>query len=143
MLAAQAAMVAEAARGYETRARKRKRDIVAQAGVAIPGLSFDVAVSIVEKHLPDPVDLAVLRVVSTGMRDAVDATGCKVQEFGEVDAVERGYMSTLKCLRRRGRLSDERLLYAAAASVGDLEALKALRRAENFPWDESTCALAV
>ena len=67
-------MVTEATRGVE-RARKRKRDLDAQAGVAIPGLSFDVVVSIVEKHLPDPADLAVLRAVSKGMRDAVDATG--------------------------------------------------------------------
>ena len=44
-------MVSDAARGVETRARKRKRDLGAQAGVAIPGLPFDVAVSIVEKHL--------------------------------------------------------------------------------------------
>jgi hypothetical protein len=101
-------------------------------------LPFDVAVSIVEKHLPDPADLAVLRAVSKGMRDAVDATGRKVEEFKEDDALERGYVSTLKCLRRRGRLSDERLLCAAAARVGDLEALKALRRAENFPWGEGT-----
>jgi hypothetical protein len=105
-------------------------------------LPFDVAVSLVEKHLPDPADLAVLRAVSKGMRAAVDATGRKVEEFGEEDAVERGYVTTLKCLRRRGRLSDERLLCAAAARVGDLEALKALRRAENFPWDERTCAYA-
>ena len=110
-------MVVHPARGVETRARKRKRDLAAQAGVAIPGLPFDVALSIVEKHLPDPADLAVLRAVSKGMRDAVDATGRKVQEFGEEDAVERGYVSTLKCLRRRGRLSDERLLCAAAARL--------------------------
>ena len=134
-------MVAEATRGVQTRGRKRKRDLAAQAGVAFPGLPFDVAVSLVEKHLPDPADLAVLRAVSKGMRDAVDATGRKVQEFGEDDAVERGHVSTLKCLRRRGRLSDERLLCAAAAMVGDLEALKALR-AENFPWDEDTCTFA-
>ena len=108
--AAPAAMVNDAARGVETRARKRKRDLAAQAGVAIPGLPFDVAVSLVQKHLPDPADLAVLRAVSKGMRDAVDATGRKVEEFKEEDAVERGYVSTLKCLRRRGRLSDERLL---------------------------------
>ena len=136
--AARHAMVVHPARGVETRARKRKRDLAAQAGVAMPGLPFDVALSIVEKHLPDPADLAVLRAVSKGMRDAVDATGRKVQEFGEEDAVERGYVSTLKCLRRRGRLHDECLLCAAAAMVGDLEALKALRRAENFPWDEET-----
>ena len=136
-----AAMVAEAMRGVETRGIKRKRVLDAQAGVAIPGLSFDVVVSLVEKHLPDPADLAVLRAVSRGMGDAVDATGRKVEEFEEDDAAERGYVSTLKCLRRRGRLSEERLLCAAAARVGDLEALKAMR-AENFPWGERTCAYA-
>jgi hypothetical protein len=140
--AASALMVAEASRGVETRARKRKRELDAQAGVAFPGLPFDVAVSLVEKHLPDPADLAVLRAVSKGMRDAVDAIGRKVEEFKEDAAVERGYLSTLKCLRRRGRLSDVRLLCAAAAGVGDLEALKALRCAENFPWDERTCRCA-
>ena len=117
-------MVADPARGVETRARKRKRDLDAQVGVAIPGLPFDVSVSLVEKHLPDPADLAVLRAVSKGMRDAVDATGRKVKEFGQYDALERGYLSTLKCLRRRGRLSDERLMCAAAARSGDLEALR-------------------
>jgi hypothetical protein len=101
-------------------------------------LPLDVIASIVEKHLPDPADVAVLRAVSKGTRDAVDATGRKVEEFEEDDAVARGYLSTLKCLRRRGRLSDERVLCAAAARIGDLEALKALRRAENFPWDERT-----
>ena len=134
-----------AERGVETRARKRKRVFeAAQLAIAIPNLPFDVVVSHVfrEKHLPDPADLAVLRGVSRGMRAAVDATGRKVKEFGQYDAVERGYVSTLKCLRRRGRLSDERLLCTAAASVGDLEALKALRLAENFPWDEKTCLFA-
>ena len=134
-------MVAEATRSVDTRARKRKRKLDAQAGVAIPGLPFDVTVSLVEKHLPDPAAVAVLRVVSRGMRDAVDATGRKMEEFKEDDAVERGYLSTLKCLRRRGRLSDERLLCAAAARNGDLEELKAMR-AENLPWGERTCAYA-
>ena len=138
--ASPAAMVAKASGSAKRRARKLKRDVAAQAGVAFPGLPFDVAVSLVEKHLPDPADLAVLRAVSKGMRDAVDATGRKVEEFGEEDAAVRGYVTTLKCLRRRGRLSDVRLLCAAAARVGDLEALKALRRAEKFPWDERTCA---
>jgi hypothetical protein len=50
------AMVAEATRGVETRARKRKRDLAAQAGVAFLGLPFDVAVSLVETHLADPAD---------------------------------------------------------------------------------------
>ena len=107
VLAAPAAMVAEATRGVETRARKRKReDRDAQAGVAFPGLPFDVAVSILEEHVPDPADLAVLRGVSRGMRDAVDATGLKLEEMLEEDAAERGCLSTLKCLRRRGRLRD-------------------------------------
>jgi hypothetical protein len=135
-------MGAQVSRGVGTRERKRKRDLDAQAGVAFPGLPFDVAVSIVEKHLPDPADLAVLRAVSKGMRDAVDATGRKIEEFDEYDAVHRGYVSTLKCRLRRGRLSDECLLCAAAARVGDLEALKALWRAEKFPWDERTCRFA-
>ena len=134
-------MVVEATRGVETRARTRKRVVDAQVGVAIPGLPFDVAVSLVEKHLPDPADLAVLRAVSKGMRDAVDATGRKLEEFEEDDAAERGYVSTLKCLRRRGRLSDECLLCAAAARIGDLESLKALRKLD-FPWDRDTCAYA-
>ena len=75
-------MVAEATRGVETRALNRKRDIDAQAGVAFPALPFHLAVSLVEKHLPDPADLAVLRAVSRGMRDAVDATGRKVEGLG-------------------------------------------------------------
>ena len=120
------AMVAETTRGVETHARKRKRDLDAHVGVAFPGLPFDVAVSLVQKHLADPADLVVLRAVSKGMRDAVDATGRKVDEFVEEVAVERGYVSTLKCLRRRGRLSDDRFLCAAVARNGDLEELKGL-----------------
>ena len=85
--------------------------VCAHAGVA-PALPFDVAVFLVGKHLPDPADLAVLRAVSK-TRAAVDATGRKVQEVGQYDALERGYVSTLKCLRRRGRLSDDRFLCAA------------------------------
>ena len=47
----------------------------AQADVVIPGLPFEVVVTHVlrEENLPDPADLAVLRGVSRGMRDAVDA----------------------------------------------------------------------
>ena len=97
-------MIAKATRGVETRARKRKRDLAAQAGVAFPGLPFDVAVSIVEKHLPDPADLAVLRAVSKGMREAVDATERKIEEFDEDTAAKRGCLSTLLCSLRRGRL---------------------------------------
>ena len=109
--------------------------------VAIPGLLNDIVTTHVFAKLPDPRDLAVLRAVSSGMRDAVDATGRRVEEFGEEDAAERGYLSTLKCLRRRGVLKNERLLSAAAARIGDLESLKALRKLE-FPWDRDTCAYA-
>ena len=109
----------------------------------MPGLSFDVVVAHIlrEEHLPDPADLAILRAVSRGMRDAVDATGRKVEVLGERQAAIRGYHSTLKCLRRRGELEDECLLCAAAAKNGDLEVLKALR-AEDSPWNESTCTHA-
>ena len=147
---AAAAMAVGATGGGETTARKRKYksgDGVDARACCAPepftALPLDVAAYIFrEKHLPDPADLAVLRAVSKDTRDAVDATGRKLKKYEEDAAVERGYLSTLKCLRRRGRLSDERLLCAAAARVGDLEALKALRRAENFPWDERTCAYA-
>ena len=136
-------MVGVAARVVETRGRKRKHDLEAQAGVAIPGLPFDVAVSLVKEHLPDPADLAILRAVSRGMRDAVDATGRKVEECDEEDAGKRGYLTTLKCrLRRRGRLENECSLCAAAASNGDLEELKLLRYHEKSSWDEKTCAFA-
>ena len=143
-LSAPAAMAAEAPRGVETRARKRKRDIeAAQLGVSIPDLPFDVVVIHVlqEKHLPDPADLAVLRAVSKGMRDAVDATGRKIEVVDELQAVGRGYLTTLKSLRRRGSLKNESLVCAAAAGSGDLEELKALQES-NFPWDEWTSALA-
>jgi len=46
--AAPAAMVAESTRSVETRARKRKRELDAQVGGAIPGWSCDVTVSLVE-----------------------------------------------------------------------------------------------
>ena len=143
-LSAPAAMAAESARGVETRARKRKRDIeVAQSGVAIPDLPFDVVVSHVlrEKHLWDPADLAVLRAVSKGMRDAVDATGRKIEVVEEHSAAALGYLTTLKSLRRRGPLKNESLLCAAAARNGDLEELQALREAK-FPWDNWTCGFA-
>ena len=61
------------------------------------------------------------------MRDAVAATKRKVKEPQEYEAVEKGYLNTLKHMHKRGSLSDKELLCAAAASSGDLEALKALR----------------
>jgi hypothetical protein len=135
--------------GVETRGHDDTRDVVdTQAGVAIPCLSFDLVVAHVlrEKHLPDPADLAVIRSVSRGMRDAVDATGRKIEELDEETSVERGCLTTLKCLHRRGRVKKKSRLCAAAARIGDLEELKALRRESgeggSFPWDEETCAFA-
>ena len=69
------------------------------------------------------------------------ATGRTVMMPSEDEAVEKGYLSTVKDMHSRGRLSDTRLLCAAAAASGQLEELKALR-AENFPWYKGTCNLA-
>ena len=45
-----ASMVVKATRGLGTSGRKRKREYLdEQAGVAFPGLPFDVAVSLIEK----------------------------------------------------------------------------------------------
>jgi hypothetical protein len=116
-------------------------DAANDAADALPGLLDDILITHVFPHLPDPADLAVLRAVSKGMRDAVKETGREINEFSEEDAAERGYVSTLECLRRRGVLEDERLLCAAAAKSGDLGKLKALH-AEKLPWDDETCANA-
>jgi len=81
----------------------------AQADVVIPGLPFEVVVTHVlrEENLADPADLARLRGVSRGMRDAVDAIGRPIEELNEYTAVDLGYLTTLRCLQRRGRLSRE------------------------------------
>ena len=91
--------------------------------------------------LRDPTDLANFRAVSCGMRDAVDATGRKIKELKEEEAAYCGYLSTLKCLRRRGRLRNNGLVCAAAARSGDLDELRSLR-VDDYPWDEKTCAHA-
>ena len=91
--------------------------------------------------LRDPTDLANLRAVSRGMRDAVNATGRKINELKEEEAAYFGYLSTLKCLLLRGRLRDYSLVCAAAARSGDLDELMSLRE-NHWPWDEKTCAHA-
>jgi hypothetical protein len=110
---------------------------------AIPGLPNHLVVAHILRSdfLRDPADLAVLRRVSRGMRDAVDATGRKIEELREDDAAERGYLSTLKCLRRQGRLCNNRLLCAYAARGGHLEVLK-WSRENGCPWDKWTCEYA-
>ena len=94
------------------------------------------------EFLPEPRDLGRLRAVSRSMRDAVDATGREIKKLSDVDAARLGYVSLLKERFSRGVLEEECLVCAAAATTGDLEALKELRCAENFPWDEETCAYA-
>ena len=116
--AAPAAMVTHAALSVETRARKRKRDLAAQVGVAFPGLPFDVAVSLVEKHLPDPADLAALRAVSKGVRSAVDATGRNVAESGEYFAAGADTRARPSVCVDEVFLKNERLLCASAARIG-------------------------
>ena len=69
------------------------------------------------------------------------ATGRTVMMPSEYEAVKKGYLSTVKDMHSRGRLSDTRLLCATAAASGQLEEFKALR-AENFPWGKETCARA-
>ena len=109
------------------------------SGAPIPGLSGHLVVAHVLDKLSDPTDLARVSAVSRGMRDAVAATGRTVMMPSEYEAMNKGYLSTVKDMHSRGRLSDTRLLCAAAAASGQLEGLKALR-AENFPWDWRTCA---
>tara|TARA_B110000261_G_scaffold358_1_gene392 strand:+ start:6188 stop:7360 length:1173 start_codon:yes stop_codon:yes gene_type:complete len=130
----------------ETRAGKRKRERDANAGEAIPGLLNDIVVTHIlrSENFDDPADLARLRVVSQSMRDAVTATGLKVEEVvNGSTAVELGCLSALRRLQRRGRLSTEERKYfcEAAARGGHLEELKVLR-ANGCPWDEQTCSHA-
>ena len=129
--------------GVKTRGHKRKRERGAQAGEALPGLPLDVVCTHVLRsdRLPDTADLARLRAVSLGMRQAVEATGRKVNEMSECDAIMFGCLSALQRRHRRGRLSRKVLLCQAAAQSGQLEELKSLR-ANRCPWDEYTCSSA-
>ena len=113
----------------------------AHAGEIIPGLPDHVVVTRIlraDYFGDDPADLARLRVVSRGMRDAVAATGLKFEELGEERAVELGCLSALQRLALAGRLSRQELLCGAAARSGQLEKLKLLR-AGGCPWDACTC----
>ena len=100
-------MFADAVRGVNTRAQKRKRERNTNAGDAIPGLLNDIVVTHVlrSERFDDPADLARLPAVSRAMRDAVAATGLRFQEIGGYDAVELGCLSAVQRLQRRGRLS--------------------------------------
>ena len=105
---------------------------------------FELPLDVIAAHvltadfLPDPVDVARFRAVSRKMRHAVDASGRELKEIEEVEAVEKGYLSTLKHMHSRGRLCSEESLCMVAAKNGQLAEIKKFR-AKNFLWDESTC----
>ena len=87
------------------------------SGAPIPGLPGHLFVAHVLDKLSDPTDLARVSAVSRGMRDAVAATGRTVMMPSEDEAVKKGYLSTVKHMHSRDRLSDTRLLCAAAAAA--------------------------
>ena len=116
---------------------------------AIPGLPDDLVVAHIlgSANLSDPTDVARLTAVSRGMRAAVAATKradlatkvITVKKPEEGEAVKKGYLSTLKHMHSRGRLSRKNDLCEDAARGGHLEMLKWARE-NGCPWDELTCA---
>ena len=142
---------------------------LADAQAAIPDLPDHIVVEHILRsgNLDDPAELARLRVVSRGMRNAVAATGRRFVEMDVFHAVKFGCFDTLKRLLRendpycasicaeaakRGHL--EMLQWARAngcpwhegtcwqaALAGRLEVLQ-WARANGCPWDEKTCAMA-
>ena len=93
-------------------------------------------------NLPDPSDLARLRMVSREMRDAVAATGREVYELGAEKAIQLADLSGMQLLHQRGDLDeDSDSLCKWAALQGQLEILKWLRE-NDFPWDSETCEFA-
>ena len=109
---------------------------------AIPGLLDDIVVThnLRSEYFGDePADLARLRPVSRWMRDAVAATGVRVEELDEKEASCIGCLSAVQRLDRRGRVSRLEFLCEAAARGGQLEKLKVLR-ANGCPWDRWTCS---
>ena len=114
---------------------------------AIPGLPDDLVVAHIlgSANLSDPTDVARLTAVSRGMRAAVAATKravlatkLTVKKPEEGEAVMKGYLSTLKHMHSRGRLSRKKDLCEDAARGGHLDVLKWARE-NDCPWDEDTC----
>ena len=140
-------MSSSATPGVEARTGRENRTLAATDAIqpetqsAIPGLSDDVVIGAVLGRTEDPTDLARLRAVSREMRDAVAATGLRFVELPDYTAAALGCLSALQRLQRRGRLTRRDHFCQAAARVGNLEELKALR-ANGTPWDADTCAFA-
>ena len=71
------------------------------------------------------------------IRDALGESG-RIKELRPDEAAERGCLSTLRSLHRRGRAELTVNLCTSAAKGGQLEVLEWLRENE-CPWDEDTC----
>ena len=118
---------------------------------AIPGLPDDLVVAHIlgSANLSDPTDVARLTAVSRGMCAAVAATKradsatkvITVKKPEEGEAVKKGYLSTLKHMHSRGRLSRKKYMCEEAALGGNLDVLK-LARKNGCPWDAVTCSYA-
>jgi hypothetical protein len=108
-------MFADAVRGVNTRAQKRKRERNTNAGDAIPGLLNDIVVAHVlrSEHFDDPADLARLPAVSHAMRDAMASMGLRGTP-----------LNANTC--------------SAAAKGGHLEVLQ-WACANGYPWNMWTC----
>ena len=74
------------------------------------------------------------------IRDALGESG-RIKELRPDEAAERGCLSTLRSLHRRGRAELTVNLCTSAAKGGQLEVLEWLRENE-CPWDEETCTEA-
>ena len=110
---------------------------------AFPGLPDHLVVTHILRYeyFDDPADLARLPAVSRAMCDAVAGTGLRFKELEECKVADLGCLSAVQRMQRRGRLSRQELLCAAAARSGQLEELKVLR-ADGWPWDAETCHAA-
>ena len=71
------------------------------------------------------------------IRDALGESG-RIKELRPDEAAERGCLSTLRSLHRRGRAELTVNLCTSAAKGGQLEVLEWLRENE-CPWDKNTC----
>ena len=126
--------------GVETRAKD-----------VIPGLPLDIVVEHVMsvKHMPDPRDLALLRMVSRGMRAAVEKSRRFVDNLDVDEAIEDGCLGTLERLFDRDQVGERSDLCAAIAmnhpsGVGARPVeVMAWARSKGCPWDENVFASAV
>jgi hypothetical protein len=82
-------------------------------------------------------DLERFASFTEAIRDALGESG-RIKELSPDEAAERGCLSTLRSLHRRGRAKLTVNLCTSAAKGGQLEVLEWLRE-NDCPWDEETC----